>query len=152
MTSTIAHPELRDRVAVIDTVTAVGVAADARDWAACRAAFTDTIFLDHDADATMPDAVSADEVITGWQRIWDGFSVTFHEVTNHQVDLDGDTARCRSYVRALHVAATTAAENTYTTFGHYDDDLVRTSHGWKITRRAYQQVFATGNAAVFRTV
>lgn len=154
MTSqTVARAEtMWDRLAIVDTVTAVAVAADARDWIACRAAFADTIYLDHDGHGATAEQVPADDVIASWQRLWAGFSVTFHEITNHRVDLEGDTARCRSYVRAVHVATgTTSGENIYTTMGHYDDLLVRRGEAWKITRRSYRQVFATGNPALFRS-
>jgi uncharacterized protein len=105
--------------------------------------------LDHDS-GNDSGTVAADDMIDGWRRLWDGFSVTFHAVTNHDVDLRGDRARCRSHVQALHVAAgPVAGDNTYSTYGFYDDRLVRTSDGWKIDARSYRQVFETGNEKIF---
>jgi uncharacterized protein len=138
-----------DDRAVISVVDQVATAADHRDWAVCRAAFADTVTLDHDSGHSA-DTVSADEMIDGWRSIWAGFSVTFHAVSNHDVAVDGDRARCRSHVRALHVAAgVVAGENTYTTYGFYDDRLVRTPDSWKITAREYRQIFEAGNREIF---
>jgi hypothetical protein len=95
---------LAEQLAIIETVTAVGVGADHRDWTACRDAFTDRIALDHDGDGNRADDIAANEVIARWQRIWDSFAATLHAVTNHQVELRGVQATCRSHVQALHVA------------------------------------------------
>ncbi|MFG1711004.1 nuclear transport factor 2 family protein [Nonomuraea sp. M3C6] len=146
--SAVSDPAAEER-AIIAVVDQVATAADHRDWAACRAAFTDTVALDHDS-GHLADMVAADDVIDGWRHIWDGFSATFHAVTNHAVTLDGDRARCRSHVQALHIAVgVTTGDNAYTTYGFYDDHLVRTAGGWKISAREYRQIFETGNKEIF---
>ncbi|GAA2083679.1 nuclear transport factor 2 family protein [Actinomadura alba] len=140
---------LADRLAIIDVVNQVATAADHRDWITCRAAFTDTIDLHHDSGPGS-DTVAADDVIDRWRRIWDGFAATSHAVTNHDIQIDGDRARCRSHVQALHVAAgTVTGENTYTTHGFYDDRLTRTTNGWQITACEYRQIFESGNKEIF---
>ena len=63
---------------------------------------------------------------------------TLHRMTNHVVDVDGDQASARTYVDAW----ITSVDNVsgINAIGFYDDELVRTDHGWRIARRTFTQV------------
>jgi SnoaL-like domain len=141
---------LLDKQAVIDTVNAMVVTADRKDWQTCRRLFMDELLLDHDAHDGEASKMKAEELMESWQKLFDKFEVTQHAVSNHQVELRGDSATCRSYVHALHTAKSmTTGENYYTTFGTYVHELIRTEQGWKIASVVYKQRYAQGNSAVF---
>jgi ketosteroid isomerase-like protein len=73
---------------------------------------------------------------------------TQHFIGNHQVAIDGDTATCRCQLQSQHVKADVEGGDTYLIGGTYDDRLVRTADGWRITRRIMAQTWTTGNPAV----
>ncbi|WP_416979651.1 nuclear transport factor 2 family protein [Streptomyces sp. T028] len=70
-----------------------------------------------------------------------------HRVTNTEVTLDGDTATARSYCDALVLGPDN--DGGMQASGCFDDDLVRTDQGWRITHRRYTLVLlrAVRNAA-----
>ena len=74
--------------------------------------------------------------------------VTQHFIGNHQVVLDGDTATCRCQLQSQHVKAGVEGGDTYLIGGIYDDRLVRTANGWRITHRVMAQTWTTGNPGV----
>ena len=53
-------------------------------------------------------------------------------MTNPLVDVDGNMARCRMYMQAVHVLEDWP-EPEFTIGGYYDDRLVRTDAGWRIS-------------------
>ena len=63
---------------------------------------------------------------------------TMHRLTNQVITVDGDTAEARTYVDALIMLGdNTSGVNAA---GFYDDELVRTDDGWRVTRRRFIQV------------
>jgi hypothetical protein len=135
--------------AIIETVNGYVMAADAKDWTACRSFFNETVELEHDADASQG-RVSADDMIAGWIGAFAGFRSTLHVVTNHTVQLvAADRAVCRSYVQAMHVGRAADAAGYLLTFGTYEHRLVRTAGGWHIDRIVYREVHALGDRSLF---
>ena len=53
-----------------------------------------------------------------------------HVLANPVIDVDGDTARARAYIMLL-------SEGQIAVVGGYDDELARTSDGWKIAKRTF---------------
>lgn len=78
-------------------------------------------------------------------------SATSHNIDNVIVAVDGDRARAVSRVMAFHWFDLPGADPLRPTdllsVGGYEDDLVRTSDGWRITRRRGHN-FGTGAGAV----
>jgi ketosteroid isomerase-like protein len=75
---------------------------------------------------------------------------TQHFIGNHQVAVDGDTATCRCQLQSQHVKDGTAGGDNFIVGGFYDDRLVRTPAGWRISHRTMQQTWSEGNPAVTR--
>jgi 3-phenylpropionate/cinnamic acid dioxygenase small subunit len=73
-----------------------------------------------------------------------------HLVGSQLIDLhaDGATATSRCHFHAQHVRASAEGGSQYVIAGRYDDQLVRTSHGWRIAHRKLTMLWTTGNAAV----
>jgi len=71
-------------------------------------------------------------------------------VTNHDIDVDGDTATCRCYFQAQHVRRAAVDGPNFIIAGRYEDELVRTDHGWRIHRRVLTIMWREGNVAVVR--
>jgi hypothetical protein len=67
--------------------------------------------------------------------------MTQHMITNAFIEVDGDTATCRSCFQATMVYARADGQETddfegESTRGYHDDELVRAAPGWRIAKRA----------------
>jgi 3-phenylpropionate/cinnamic acid dioxygenase small subunit len=120
-----ALEELLDRIAIVDVLLRYGSSLDDKDWDRLESCFT-------------PDAVgilAGGPRLEGYQAILTAvrdalayYPATQHMISNHEVELDGDRARLRSNLIATHVIP----DGTFTVFGVYREELVRTPEGWRI--------------------
>lgn len=121
---------LADRAAILDLVSRIAFGADLREWDAVRACFADTVRVDYRSlTGEAPAAVPADALVGGWARTFSGFDVTQHLVTNHQVEVAGDAAVCRSHFLATHGIG----PERWRLAGHYRHALARLPAGWRVT-------------------
>lgn len=72
------------------------------------------------------------------------FARTHHISSNHSVDLDGDRARVRAHLIAVHVPATDVPNDHFDIGGHYEAQVVRTAAGWRISRFSFGLVWNAG--------
>jgi ketosteroid isomerase-like protein len=135
-----------DGRAVADAVAYVAYHADARDWAALRALYADTVRVDYTSLAGgQPSAVPADGLIAGWRELLPGFDLTQHMLGPVVVRLDGDRATARAHVRALHRIAGAAGGEDWIVGGHYTYRLARRGGGWLITHHTLGGAYQEGN-------
>ncbi len=95
---------------------------------------------------------------TGWTNIVDfkqGFASFHATLDSHQhtmmgqlVHVDGDTAHAFSYGNWLLIREDAQGGPTWTGTGWYDDELVRTAAGWRITHRVCKLQGWSGNPLV----
>ena len=81
---------------------------------------------------------SADEIASWMEEAHRECGYTLHRITNQVVEPDGDGARARCYVDAVVMFADN--QSGVRAVGFYDDELVRTDEGWRISRRQYTSV------------
>src|SRR5262245_20903255 len=62
-------------------------------------------------------------------------------VSNLTIELDGDSARCGSTVLAVHAGLRGGRECVLVRGTRNDDDVVRTSDGWRIRRRVHSTLW-----------
>lgn len=141
---------LLDRAAVIDTVNRYATAIDTRDWALLRSCFTEDLEADFTSFGVREVAHGADGWVEAVRATIDGLDASQHVITNHVVDVDGDTATCVAYIQAEHFLANDRGDNFYTIGGYYTEDLVRTGDGWKIRKYAITVTWHRGNRDVLR--
>jgi SnoaL-like domain len=127
--------EVVDRLAIIDVLSAYATGLDARDWVLWRSVFVDEVVFDLSSWTHEPARrLAADRVVAAQARIFAELVATQHFLTNHRVTIDGDRARALAHMRAEHwLPLDGGGTDRYTMFGYYDDKLVRTAAGWKIT-------------------
>ncbi|MGW0313599.1 nuclear transport factor 2 family protein [Streptomyces flavidovirens] len=81
-----------------------------------------------------------------WTSALGGYDATQHLITNHLVDIEGDTAVCTAAFQATHRLATAHGSALWTLGGTYRFGLVRTAgHGWRISSVVMTTVWADGN-------
>jgi len=135
---------LLDRQAIVDLTHTYCWALDSRNLA----------LLD---DVFVPEAVAElrSRPLEGREAIRDRIATalepldaTQHTVTNHHVVIDGDRATSRCYLHSQHVREAAVGGPLYVIAGRYEDELVRTPDGWRISLRRLVQVWTDGNLEV----
>tara|TARA_A100001037_G_scaffold6171_1_gene6205 strand:+ start:14129 stop:14755 length:627 start_codon:yes stop_codon:yes gene_type:complete len=106
----------------------------------------------------MPDAVAdfgpagPTQGLTGIkQTIQDALhalTVAQHVNGNHWSKVQGDTAVGGCYFRVHMVREHTPGGDHFEMGGRYEDDLVKTQHGWRFARRRVTVLWSTGNPDV----
>jgi ketosteroid isomerase-like protein len=120
----------------------VAAALDSRDWDALREHFTE--------DTHAYGVRGVDALVAQTQAFLGGVRPSQHLLGTHRIEVTGDTARSRSYGRVHHVGTGPMAGSSYECLGEYDDHWVRTSDGWRISRRWFRIDIAIGDPAVLR--
>ncbi len=119
-------------------------ALDARRWELLSDVFVPELEFDFGEWVVS----SRDEAVTAIRSYLDDCGPTQHLLGNYRIDVDGDGARSRVYVRAFHLGIGQASGKTYEMGGEYRDELRRTPEGWRITRREGVVFWEIGSRAV----
>ena len=119
---------LIDRNDIIDTFSRYASGIDRRDTALYRSVFTDEIEVDVTGNGF--EKMSADAWVAKALELVGAFQTTQHIITNHTPTITGDEATCVAYLQDQHWNP----ENFMLVGGYYDDKLVRTPEGWRISR------------------
>jgi len=135
MTDSIAY---RDRADITDVLLRYATGIDRRDWDTFRTAFTVNCVLDYGEIGSF---TGVDAVTEFMDRSHAMAGHTMHRLSNIVITLDGDRAAARTYVDGLILAPDNVSG--VSAVGIYDDDLVRTDHGWRIARRVFTAVRIT---------
>jgi 3-phenylpropionate/cinnamic acid dioxygenase small subunit len=134
----VAMIDYEARADISDLLVRYATGIDRRDWALFRTCFTDDCLADYGDIGVWHDADS----LTSWmERAHSSCGHTMHRITNQQIGVGGEDATARSYVDAVILAADNLT-GTHA-LGYYDDELVRTEQGWKISTRRFTMVLAT---------
>ena len=119
---------------------------DTRDFALLRSIFMDDIYMDFSSYSGQPGAqMKADDWVAGCRVLFTGLDATQHVMTNPIVDIDGDRATQRMYMKAEHFYTNDQGNNDFALGGYYDDKLVRTADGWKIEAVTLTVLWNRGN-------
>jgi hypothetical protein len=142
---------LVDRVAVVDTIVGIANAFDRKDWTRLRGYLAPELEVDYSDFRGEPSSrVSADAYVAGRASGLHDLA-TLHISTNHEVQLDGDLATCRSAYRIYRVDRSLAPEaGRLDTAGHYEHRLARAGGRWLVTAITQTVVMQRGNRAVHR--
>ncbi len=134
-----------DRTAIVDLTIRYCWALDDRDWAV----FDDVFAPDATARLGKHDCADRPAIVARCRHALDRLDASHHMVSNHVVEIDGDTATSRCYVQAQHIRRGIDGGDNWLLGGRYVDQMSRTSAGWQITRRDLVTVWTDGNRRVF---
>jgi hypothetical protein len=122
-----------DREQIADVLIRYATGIDFKDWALLRTCWTEDVDVDYGEVGRYS---GADAITALMEQLHGAMGPTYHRLTNFAIAVDGDRATARSYVHAVLQAVPDDAASWVEALGHYDDELVRTSDGWRIARRA----------------
>lgn len=122
---------------------------DTRDWDLYRSIFADDLTMDFTSYRPSDKVrdLNADAWVAGLKPLFTGLDATQHSISNPIVDLAADKARCRVYMQAAHFLLDDP-EPEFTIGGFYDDSLIRTNTGWKISAVTLTVWWRRGNADI----
>ena len=120
---------------VSDVLMRYATAVDTRDWALFRTCFTNDCDVDYGEVGSWQDR---EEFTAFWERVHSLCGNSLHRITNQVVTAADQGVAARSYVDAVVLFPDN--QNGTRAVGYYDDDLVRTDDGWRITRRRYTMI------------
>ena len=109
-------------------------AVDTRDWALFRTCFTDDVTADYGEIGSWQ---GTGDLVAFMDRAHAGMGPTQHRLSNFLVEVHGDRAASVTYVHVVAVLAS-GPDDWIDTIGTYEDALVRTSDGWRISSRTYR--------------
>ena len=127
--------EREDRQDIADVLVRYATGIDRRDWPLFRTVFTDDCELDYGVIGTWK---GVDAVTDFMEKTHELAGHTLHRLSNQVIEVDGDKAVARTYVDALIMVGDEGAG--VNGVGFYDDEIVRTSDGWRIARRRFTNV------------
>jgi len=126
--------DIADRLAIGQLLDEYARGIDSRDWDLVVSCFTDDAFLDYTAFGSIKGPV--DEVVDWLREALSAFAMSQHHITNRHITIDGDEAVVSAELLAVMGMATDPGKMSMMfTGGQYNDRLVRTSEGWKISKR-----------------
>ncbi len=132
--------EADDRFEIMAVLDRYCEALDRRNWELMEQVFTPDVEFDFGDWKTS----TRDEAVAAIRGFIDGCGRTQHLQGNYRIELDGDRARSRVYIRAFHVGAGKALGKTFEMAGEYRDELLRTPEGWRCQKRVGRSHFEQG--------
>src|SRR6266545_2693583 len=131
---TLPPQEISDRLEIEQLLVRYCHAIDHRDWGAYRAVYTEDAVID-DIGAGLGNSV--DDMVEFLSRTLQRVVLIQHAISTSLVDVDGDTAAAKS---VCHCPVVLDRGNGQTQLFFqgvwYEDELLRTREGWKISKRA----------------
>jgi 3-phenylpropionate/cinnamic acid dioxygenase small subunit len=136
--------EISDRIAIDDLLIRYTVAIDKKDWNLLDKCFTP----DADVDYTTSGGTKGKypEVRKWLEGALSVFPITMHFISNSVVEIDGDTAKARTYViNPMVFINPDESQHIFTVGAYYVDQLVYTEDGWRISNRFEEQAYLEGS-------
>jgi 3-phenylpropionate/cinnamic acid dioxygenase small subunit len=135
--------EISDRRQIDDLLTRYTVAIDTKDWKLLDTCFTRDAKVDYTTSGGIKGPYP--EVRQWLEKALSVFPVTQHFISNTTVELSGDTAKARTYViNPMVFKNPDGTDHIFTVGAYYNDRLVWTDDGWRITERYEEQAFLDG--------
>lgn len=140
---------LVDRAAISDLLCSFARALDTRDWATYAANYAEDGVLElPDPQGGAPIVLRSGELRDAVPRSLGRYRATQHLSCNHQIEIDGERARSRSYLLAMHVGH--GPREQWSAGGWYDCEYIRTDAGWKFRRVGLSVVWLDGEPGAIR--
>lgn len=128
--------ELSDRLEIEDVLTRYCTAIDTKQFDDLDSVFIPDASIDYTSAGGVKGPLP--EVKKWLAEVLNMFPMTQHSVTNFQIRIEGDsaTSRCAFYnPMGLEPAEGTESMTLMFFGGYYNDKLIRTSDGWRISER-----------------
>jgi hypothetical protein len=138
--------QLRGRLAVQDTLVALFMGTDAKDWKAVQDVFAAKVKFDMTSlMGGSPKELTPREITAIWEKGLKDIPVIHHQGGNFQIQVHGEQADAHYYGVAFHYRPNPTLKNVRMFVGSYDAHLIRSEGRWKIDSFRYNSQFVEGN-------
>jgi hypothetical protein len=141
---------LVDRAQISDLLYSFAAALDNKDWRAYVDNYADGGYIEL-PDPQLPGGrfvLHKNKMLELVPKSLGRYSATHHISTNHQITIEGEKARSRSYLQAVHVGAKPVEH--WSVGGWYDCNYARTLQGWKFSEVKLTAVWLEGDIGTIK--
>mgnify|MGYP006123000129 FL=1 len=119
---------------------------DTRDFKLLRSIFTQNITMDFEDYSGQPSSsLKADDWVAGCRVLFSGLDSTQHVMSNPIVDIEGERAQCRMYMKAEHFFQNSGGSSDFALGGYYIDQLEKVNGKWLINAVTLKILWNRGN-------
>jgi len=136
----------QDKSDIIEVINLYGVALDAHAWDLLDDIFTPDVTADFGPAGALWKSVAA--LKFAFKDFHETLTNHMHTMTGSCVQVQGDKANALTYGDWLLSRASAQGGPDWVGRGWYDDELVRTPDGWRISSRVCRLISWTGNPLV----
>lgn len=126
-----------DRAELVELMGRYANMPDTNEWEVLpKLVFTDEFVADFTAFGTPALTVTREAWSEQSRRTFAGWAATHHSITNHLVEIEGDSATIHAHVHVEHFAPAEVAgdgPNCWLVTGFYDNTATRTPEGWRLS-------------------
>lgn len=127
---------------IIETVGDIFTGADERDWERVERAFVDEVLLDYTSMVGgEPAVLKARQIVENWKNLLPGFEKTHHQLSDFQIQIEGETADARFKGHAEHLIG----DEIWIVDGGYETELVNKNGVWLISKHKLNLTKQDGN-------
>ena len=138
-----------DFASIVNTVNLYAMAVDSHRYAMFEQVFTHDIRCDFGGGAAFTDRAQLMSVFADIHAVFDA---TQHMTSGHAIKVQGEKAKCLSYVSGRFRRAIEGEHCMFESTGWYDDSLVQTDEGWRIKERTSRMVSYAGDVRVMQAM
>jgi ketosteroid isomerase-like protein len=136
---TLSLQEISDRLEIEQLLVRYCYAIDQRDWEAYRSVFTEDAVID-DVSAGITDV---DGMVEFLPKALERVKIAQHTISTTLLEIEGDRASARTICHCPMVVDLDDGQTQVFFQGlWYVDELVRTTGGWRISKRAERDYYA----------
>ncbi len=136
---------LIDERDIRDVLHRYATALDRKDWSLLSACFVPEACAEYETIGLLEGYQAIEKLCRTALR---NMSVTQHLIGNIDIRVNGDSASSTCYLHAQHVRPDTSGGDSNIIAGAYEDDLVRTTQGWRIRHRILRVWWTFGNPEI----
>lgn len=137
---------LQDKAEIIEVINLYGIALDAHAWDLLDDVFTEDVHAEFGPAGAVWKSVGA--LKFAFKDFHETLTNHMHTMTGSCVHVDGDKANAFTYGDWLLSRDSAVGGPDWVGRGWYDDELVRTKNGWRISSRVCRLLSWTGNPNV----
>ena len=132
---------------------AFGLHTDTHRWNKLEALFAPEVTVDYTSlFGGSVQTTKAADLVAAWKKVIPQFTCAQHLITNHLIDVDGDSAFAEAQVAALHtmVEPALAGKDAWTVGGRYEFKLRKLGGAWKIEAVKLIATRQSGNFGIMK--
>jgi 3-phenylpropionate/cinnamic acid dioxygenase small subunit len=135
--------KLEDEAAIHEVLVRYATAIDTHEHDLLDDVFTEDATIDYRETQGPSDSYPA--IRTFLATAMKRFRILQHVLSNARIEVEGDRARSKTYVRAMHGTKTPKGMKFFELGGEYVDTWVRTEAGWRIAERKLRALWFQGD-------